>query len=724
MSRACLLLAYDIISHRYMNIETPLAKIRGVGPQFILKLKRLGIETVRDLLYHFPSRYEDWSEIAKISDLKLGETKTIQAEVKEIEVKRAWNKRMNFVEAVIEDDSGNIKVVWFNQTYIARTLKPGTIANFAGKLAVRRNEAYLSNPSYELIGAKEKMSQIGTKHTGRLVPIYPETKGLTSRGIRYLVSPLIEQYDNIEDFLPEEIREEYNLLEINDALRKVHFPENLDEAERAKYRFAFEEIFLLQLRNKKQKEALKKESAPNIEITKKKIDVLIKSLPYELTGAQQRAVSEIVSDINKDYPMNRLLQGDVGSGKTVVAGIPALALADTHQVAIMAPTEILARQHYKTFTKVFSGFSGGIALLVGKEAKIFYGEQLESVIKKEKLFKDIETGKVKIIIGTHALIQKKVKFNNLGLVIIDEQHRFGVNQRQQLTKGKNIVPHFLSMSATPIPRTMMIALFADLDVSIINELPKGRKEIITKVVANENRDKAYAFIRGQVRQGRQVYVICPRIQKPDEDKEGIDYKEKLTFEMKAVEEEYKKLSKKVFPDLRVSMLHGKMKADEKAKIMSDFADHKSDILISTSVIEVGVDVPNTTIMMVESAERFGLAQLYQFRGRVGRGDKQSFCFLFTESNTKISQDRLKALVSAKNGYELAELDLKLRGPGQFMGDVQTGLPDIAMQSLKNPNMVKEARDAAEEVISKDLELKSYPMLRDKLEKLKERIHME
>lgn len=708
-----------------MKLSVNLSEIPGIGAVFLKKFDTLGIRTVRDLLYHFPFRYEDWSEIVKIADLKLGENKTIQGEVKQIEVKRAWQRRMTFVEATVADESGEIQIIWFNQPYISKILKPGTYANFAGKLAVnKKNEAYLSNPTYELVGQNE------TKHTGRLVPIYPETKGLTSKGIRFLMKPIVESFEEMPDFIPEGIRDENKLLEINEALRKIHFPETSKDAAEASYRFAFEEIFLLQLRNIRQKLALQKERAPKITIEEGELEALMQNLPFDLTASQKKAIEEAVTDIRKPHPMNRLLQGDVGSGKTVVAALAALLVAKTHQTAIMAPTEILARQHYKTFLKLFGDFEGGIALMVGKEAKVFYGHSLESAVKKSDLQREIESGKIKIVIGTHTLIQKGITFGNLGLVVIDEQHRFGVNQRQALVSGQNpttsserqpAIPHFLSMSATPIPRTMMIALFGDLDLSLINELPKGRKEIITKVIAPENRDKAYAFIRGQVRRGSQVYVICPRIEKPNGD---LDYNTMLKIDAKAVEDEYEKLSKAVFPDLRVAMLHGKMKSSEKEKVMTGFAAHDVDILVATSVIEVGVDVPNATIMMIEGAERFGLAQLYQFRGRVGRGEKQSFCFLFTESGSDAAEARLKSLVSAKNGFELAEKDLELRGPGQFLGGSQTGLPDIAMKSLLNPHMIKEARMAAENILNTDPSLENHPLLKQKLSEFKAEIHME
>lgn len=879
-------------------LNTPLSEIKGIGPRFLKLLKQMNISTVRDLLWHFPTRYEDWSEIAKITDLNLNDLKTIQGTVEKIEVKRTWQKRMLITEALISDGSGSIKAIWFNQPYIKNILKEGVTANFSGKTALYKNELHLSNPTYEIISTKNYQAE-NTKHTGRLVPVYPETRGLTSKGIRYLIQPALENMETIPEFIPEEILEENNFPEINDALNKIHFPSKISEAEEARKRFAFEELFLLQINNILEKIALAKESAPIIEFDAEKIKKLLSGLPFELTTSQKKSLWEILQDISKNHPMSRLLQGDVGSGKTIVVAIAAIIAAKQgFQVALMAPTEILARQHYKTFRKFFGGFQNGIGLLISKETRGFYGDELEAKLGKPTLLKEIENGKIKIIIGTHALLQKKVSFKNLGLVIIDEQHRFGVRQRQTLATQTNtdntqthtdyppatntnkiktdtdsellyedltykireaiftvkkqlglghkesiyqkalekefrnlgvvfdkeesidikynnekigiyrpdfiiekkiileikalpfvekfekqqiwhylkgsdyklalllnfgkedveikrfiynngnlqsqhksvsgpyksaIVPHFLSMSATPIPRTLMMTVFGDLNLSIISEMPKGRKAIITRIVAPENREKAYAFIRGQIRKGRQAFVVCPRIE--DSEIKNTDF----AWDVKAVKVEYEKLAKKVFPDLKVAMLHGKMPtkggsllvrqagaSHEKSKeeIMKDFVEGKTDIMVSTSVIEVGVDVPNATIMMIEGADRFGLAQLYQFRGRIGRGEHQSFCLLFTESKTKSTYHRLQSIVTAKNGFELAEKDLAIRGPGEFLGETQSGLPDIAMRALQNPNLIKSAREAAEKVIKESPTLEKYPYLKNKMNEFHQEIHFE
>lgn len=710
-----------------ITLYTPIGGLRGLGNKFLPKFKKLGIEAVSDLLRHFPYRYEDWSEIADIADLKPGEEKTIQGEVKKIETRNAWKRRMVITEALLSDGTGEIKAVWFNQPYIGKILRAGSRANFAGKLTLKNGELFLSNPIHELIGKTE------TKHTARLVPIYPETKGLTSKGIRFILKTVLDNLEPVDEFIPKEILEEKELPEINTALRWIHFPADAAQYSRAKERFAFEEIFLLQLRNLKHKLEQSKNRSYKIGFDQTKTDRIIGSLPFELTKSQHEAVFEILKDMSEGKPMNRLLQGDVGSGKTIVVGIASVIAAEEVQAVIMAPTEILAHQHYKTITKFFPTFKGGIALLTSKESKVFYDEELETDIPKTKLLKEIAKGSIKIVIGTHSLIQKSVEFYQLGLVIVDEQHRFGVEQRAELVKRFSKTPHFLSMSATPIPRTLMITLFGDLDLSILSDMPRGRKEIITKIVDPENRMKAYAFVRGQVRKGDQVFIICPRIDPPSSTAEEsgpvqITFAEKLAFDAKNVKEEYARLSKKIFPDLKVSMLHGKMKAEEKEKIMRTFAEHKSDILVSTSVIEVGVDVPNATIIIIEGAERFGLAQLYQFRGRVGRGRKQSFGFLFTDSNTEKTKERLSALINAKNGFELAEYDLRQRGPGEFLGANlnirQTGLPDFAMKALQNPNLIKSTREEAERVLYKDAELKKHPKLAERLAKFGGNIHLE
>ncbi len=701
-------------------LDTPLGELHGVGPRFVSKLKKLGVTTVRDLLWHFPSRYEDWSSVAKIAELKPGDLKTVRGRVEKIEVKKAWRRRMLIVEADIADDSGSIKAIWFNQPYVKNILKPETVANFAGKTAIRNGKLYLSNPTYELAGPLEE-----TKHTGRLVPIYPETKGLTSKGLRFLTLPILENAEPADEFLPEKTLKANRLPEINRALKSIHFPTKLSEAENARRRFAFEDLFLLQLNNINLRSTLLKQTAPQIKVANDRIKKLISGLPFELTSSQSKALKEILTDLSAKHPMNRLLQGDVGSGKTIVAGLAAVVTAENgRQAALMAPTEILARQHYRTLLKFFGDSGIGIGLLVSKEARASYGEGLESGFAKTDALKQLASGDIKILVGTHALIQSSVRFANLSLIIVDEQHRFGVAQRAALSGGEQkVVPHFLSMSATPIPRTLMMTIFGDLDVSLIPELPKGRKEIITKIVAPENRNKAYGFIKGQIQRGRQAFVICPRIE-PSESEYLLTAEEEKKLEIKSVKEEFDKLSKRIFPELKVGMLHGKMPAKEKEEIMKKFSSGEIDLLVSTSVVEVGVDVPNATIMMIEGADRFGLSQLYQFRGRVGRGEHQSFCFLFSEAGSRSGYSRLNSLLTAKNGFELAEEDLKIRGPGEFLGHEQAGMPDIAMRSLNNLELVKATREAAEDVLRSSPGLKEYPRLRAKLKDFSNDIHLE
>ncbi len=751
-----------------ITLNTPLSGIKGIPPRFLKRLEKLKILTIKDLLWHFPSRYEDFSEILPIAQLEPGQQVTIQGVVRDIKLRRSFRKRFVIVEARIADNSGEIKAVWFNQPYLLNTLRVGRMANFAGKVSAGESEIHLAHPSYELIDSRaytgsppqqnlawdqEQSDPDNTSvqyepapahssdyaHTGRLVPIYPETRGLTSKGIRFLVQPILKNIGEIPEWMPEEILEKAGLLEINQALNEIHFPESSETAMSAKKRFAFEDIFLLQIFNMRQKLKLAREKAPVIETSLAELKKITEALPFKLTLSQKKSLWEIVQDIGKPTPMNRLLQGDVGSGKTVVAAVAALLAANNGlQSAFMAPTEILARQHFQTLKKIFTGLplkkQPEIGLLVSKEAKIFYENDLESSVSKEEFKKKIESGSLKVIVGTHALIQKDIAFDNLGLVIVDEQHRFGVRQRAQLVHGRKILPHLLSMSATPIPRTLMLTIFGDLDISIISELPLGRKPIVTKIVAPANRGKAYQFIREQIKKGRQAFVICPRIN-PAEEKEGERNKaQKLDlWEVKSVKEEYEKLSKEIFPDLHVGMLHGQLKSKEKEKIMAEFSakggstsggKNKIDILVSTSVIEVGVDIPNATIMMIEGADRFGLAQLYQFRGRVGRGEHQSFCFLFTDSPAKTTAERLKAIVEAKNGFELAEKDLKLRGPGEFIGQKQTGLPDVAMRGLQDWELIKNSREAAVEILEKDKNFKNNPLLAEKISEFEKKIHLE
>jgi len=712
-----------------MRLDTELSQISGVGPKFTTKLAKLDIKTVKDLLWHFPFRYEDYSKTVPIGDLKVNQSATIQGKVHQISTRRTWKKNLLITEAIIVDDTGGIKAVWFNQPYVQNILREGNFYNFAGKVTKSKREIYLASPSHEPIGASGRGE---AKHTSGLIPIYPETRGLTSKGLRFLIQPLLKQLDKLEDFIPETILKKNKLADINIALRRIHFPLKPEDSENSKRRFAFEDLFLLQLNNLRYKSKLSKTQALPIEIKENDLKKILNDLPFTLTKSQNDSLNEILGDLKKSHPMNRLLQGDVGSGKTIIAAVAAIFVANNGlQAAFMAPTEVLAGQHYRTLTGIFSKFKSGVALLTANSAEVFDGKKSKSVTKA-KLKKEIAEGNIKIIIGTHAIIQKNIKFKKMALAIVDEQHRFGVRQRAALQNSANKIdglvmstPHFLSMSATPIPRTLSLTVFGDLDLSTITELPSGRKQIITKLVDPKDRKKAYKFIEEQVKEGRQIFVICPRVEK-GAIKEGeiVTDAKKKALELKSVKEEYEKLSTKVFPKLRVAMLHGKMKGKEKDQIMKDFKEHKYDILVSTSVIEVGVDVPNATIMMIEGSERFGLAQLYQFRGRVGRGEYQSYTFLFTDSGTDASQKRLNFLMTAKNGFELAEKDLALRGPGQFLGDNQAGLPDVAMDALKDIKIIKATRDAAKEILDKDPEIKNYPALNKKLEEFQKDIHLE
>lgn len=752
-----------------ITLDTKLASVAGIQPKILQKLTKMELLTVKDLLWHFPNRYEDYSTVSKIADLREGQSVTVRAELRKITVRPAWHRRMTVVEAILTDETGGIPAVWFNQPFIARILKPGTRANFAGKILSSKKGMFLSNPSYEVLHGTSE-----TTHTAGLIPIYPETRGLTSKGFRYLIKTFLDILGPLPDFLPEEILAEYNFPVLSLALKKIHFPRTAEQAEQTRKRFSFEYLFLLQLHNTKLRERLAKESAPALTISPEVKTELIKNLPFELTQSQLTGVAEILADLSRPMPMNRLLQGDVGSGKTVVAAIAALAAAKNgYQAVFMAPTEVLARQHYATLQKIFSKAKISIGLLTASESRVFHEIHGEKKKPKIHMLKDIADGAIKIIVGTHALIAKgkesktRIKkmvgiiFDKLGLVIIDEQHRFGVDQRAALLNKKDgkLLPHFLSMSATPIPRTLSLTVFGDLDLSTITELPKGRKTILTKIVDPRNRPRAYAFIREQIKKGRQAFFIYPRIESTPTNlptgQAGVDdtptiaesfdadsprqsalahqslgdggssqRKSAPWSEAKAVKAEYERLARNVFPDLKVGMLHGKLKATEKHKVMADFSAKKIDLLVTTSVVEVGVDVPNATIMVIEGAEHFGLAQLYQFRGRVGRGEHQSFCFLFTDSQSETTHARLRALLEAKNGFELAEKDLELRGPGEFLGDKQTGTPDFAMSALGDVILIKMAQDAAKKLLTSDPEISKYPELKARVGALDQEVHLE
>ena len=585
------------------------------------------------------------------------------------------------------------------------------------------------------------------------MPVYSETRGVTSRWLRYVIKPLLYRFaDQIQETLPKEIIKKYKFLPIQEAVWQLHFPDSFEHADAAKSRFSFEDIFLIQLNVLKEKIKLMQKKAAACPMSADLMKTFTDSLPFQLTDSQRKCAFAILKDLEKTVPMSRLLEGDVGSGKTVVATMAALStVKNGHQVAFMAPTEILAKQHFRSVSEMLNppagGFDVSIGMMTGKDARIFRkGETFE--VSKKSFNGDLENGQIDIAIGTHSLIQKGVVFKNLALVILDEQHRFGVEQRDHLIKNKKTVPHLLSMTATPIPRTLALTVYGDLDLSLIDEMPANRKKIKTIIVEPAQRKEAYDFIRKEVEGGKGVFVIFPKIDSlASKAKEALEKNGPMTGsfvpqnypsaslgvndlsrlginEVKALKEEYERLSKEVFPDLRITMLHGKMKAAEKERIMLDFKKGEIDILLSTSVVEVGVDVPRATIMMIEGAERFGLSQLHQFRGRVGRSDMQSYCFLFTTDPSMLNRKRLKALVESNNGFELAEKDLEIRGPGSLYGTQQWGVPDIAMQGLSNIFLVEKTRAAAKEILEKDPELKNYPELKERLKQFQTRIHFE
>lgn len=740
-----------------MMLSSPIQNLTGIGPILLKRLQKLKIYTIEDLIFYFPSRYEDFSNIVPIVKIKLNAQCTIEGKILEIKNQRTWKRKMFLTQALLQDETGAVELIWFNQPYLTKMLKRGDQICVAGKAIIsRRGGIVVSNPVFEKISDIAQGEERELIHSGRLVPIYPETVGLSSRWLRTVIYRLLKAFGGkIPETLPLEILTSQKLLPMQKAIRQIHFPDSAEIAKIARQRFSFEELFFIELIVLQQRYRLNQEKSPSIPIDIKQTKKFVDSLPFKLTDSQRKCAWQILKDTERTRPMSRLLEGDVGSGKTVVAIMAALnTIKAGYQAGLMAPTEILAKQHFQNVAKLLKPFKVKIALLTGKDDKIisqklghqekdgFAPEILE--ISREKILEktkgkinpktnNTEVG-IDLLIGTHALIQEKVKFGKLGLVIIDEQHRFGIEQRAKLCHDRagqeRYIPHLLSMTATPIPRTLALTIYGDLDLSLLDQMPKGRKQTITKIIPPAGRNDAYDFIRGQVKRGEQVFVVCPRIEptsnKPEINprSQALNIRQTCWIEAKAVKEEFEKLSKNIFPDLRVAMLHGKMKTREKEKIMRDFKNKKTDILVSTSVIEVGIDIPQATVIMIEGAERFGLAQLHQFRGRVGRSDLQSYCLLLTESPAKNTRTRLMAIVEAKNGFELAEKDLEIRGPGSLFGAKQWGLPDLAMEYLKHLPFVEKVREAAKEILQQSPQLKKYPILSERLKKFERKIHLE
>ena len=687
-------------------------------------LAKIGIKTIQDLLYYFPARYGDSAESKRIGELIEGEKATVYGKIKNLKTSKAYIKKIPMSEGTIEDETGSIKAVWFNQPYIAKMLKEDALVRIEGKVSIRKGGLYMSNPKIEEVAevplniGESLFGSDGDIHT--LYPVYPETRGISSSWIYHKIQKVLKSgiLESVEDALPLSILEKYHLPTLSTALVWIHAPQSKDDALSARKRFAFEEVFLIQLKKQQEKKEREQDETTVIANKDKDVEKFVKRFPFTPTLAQTKAIKTILADFKTGQAMSRLLEGDVGSGKTLVAAATAYATYPEYQVAYMAPTEILARQHFESFISYFGHLPIKIALITGSGCLKFPSKVSPTEatpISRTQLSKWVANGEISMIIGTHALISKSVEFKNLAYVIIDEQHRFGTAQRQKLSRKQDFLPHLLSMTATPIPRTLALTLYGDLDITLLDEMPAGRKPIITEIILPQKRKEMYEEVMKELKNGRQAYVICPRIDAPDPDKENA-------LNARSVKEEAEALQE-IFKGYEIDIMHSKMRPTEKENVMREFGEGKIDILISTSVVEVGVNVPNATIIMIEGAERFGLSQLHQLRGRVIRGNHQAYCYVLTESKSAKSAERLQALRTAKNGFELAELDLSLRGAGQLYGRKQWGLSDIAMDALKNIKMVEFARNEAKEIISKDFSLSKYPTLKKALEE-RNAIHFE
>ena len=714
-------------------------------------LNRLKIFSVADLLFHFPVRYSDISEVKNIADLVAGDMATVYGKVSKLKTKKAFRSGIPMAEGEIEDLSGKIKITWFNQAYLAKMIKEGENVKLTGKVTKGKNTTYLANPEFEKLPnmpidmhdtlfrpprLSDTPPSREEKYMGFSYPIYAETRGITSKWFYHAIEKIFKDktLDNMEDYIPDNILKKYHLPTLKTALVWIHKPKNKKDAESARKRFAFEEVFCIQLERQHDKFEYRKNKSFQINPKEKDVQNFLNRFPFKPTNSQKKSINTVLSDMGKTFPMSRLLEGDVGSGKTAVAATAAYVTQNERpedkngnlqtfgnlQTAYMAPTEILATQHFESFIEYFRHLPINIGLITGSGCRKFPSKlnpNSWTTISRAQLLKWVANGEIPILIGTHALITKTVKFKNLALVVIDEQHRFGTAQRRKLVRKDNIAPHLLSMTATPIPRTLALTIYGDLDLSLLDEMPLGRKQIITEIITPNKRFETYEKIREELKTGRQLYVICPRINEPDPEKE-------LALNVKSVMAEAKRLKKEIFPEYEIGILHSKMSKEKKEKVMQEFTEGKIQILCATSVVEVGVNVPNATIIIIEGAERFGLAQLHQLRGRVIRSSDQAYCYIFAEAKSEKTIARLKALKTAKNGFELAELDLTLRGAGELGGTKQWGITDLGMEAIKNIKMVEAARTEAIALIEKDPELSKYPLLKMKVKQKTSEFHFE
>jgi len=688
-----------------IHLNSKIEQLNKVGKALATRLRKLNIFSVQDVLFYFPSRYEDYRGVLLIKDIKEGQAVSVRAKVQIIANRRSFRRRGNITEALISDDSGSMRVVWFNQPYLAKTIKQGAEYIFSGVVKTDMVGPQFVCPSFE-------KASLQTTHTARIVPMYALTTGITHKQMRFLVSQCLPILKSIEDYLPGHIVRKFGFPSIQTAVKNAHFPSDENILKISLNRLKFDELFILQMKAEMSRAQRMGTKAPRMKFYADEVKRFVADLPFQLTKTQKVSAWEILKDIQNGSPMNRMLSGDVGSGKTVVCAIAMYDVAlNKGQSALLAPTEILAKQHFDTITKMFSKNDVKIALYTRSQRETnFFKNDIE--LSKKEISEIIASGSADIVIGTHAILSDKMEFKNLCFAIVDEQHRFGVEQRKTIRK-KGEGAHFLSMTATPIPRSLALLAYGDLDLSQISEMPLGRKPIKTRLVEQFNRQAAYDFIRTQIKNGRQAFVICPLIE--DE-----------TDEKKSVMKEYEHLSKEIFPDLRVGFLHGKLKSEEKESVMQKFSargggKYELDVLVSTSVVEVGVDIPNAGVMMIEGAEHFGLAQLHQFRGRVGRAEHQSYCLLFTNTTSEKSLERLKFFEKHTNGFKLAEKDLETRGPGEVYGTVQSGEGRLKLAKITDVEVIKQAREVAVEV-AKDLE--KYPALKQKLQDFEQKVHLE
>lgn len=668
-------------------MDGDISEVKGVGDSVAKKLKVLGIKSKSDLIWNFPRRYDDFSNLTKISDIQPGPI-SIKAKISSV-AGRYVRRGLHITEALASDGSSSVRLLWFNQPYRAKAIKSNNEYFISGSFELGRGKFAIMNPSAEL-------ASDFPINAARIIPIYKETKGLKSFTIRKILAELKKDIDQLDEILPKSIIKEQKLISLSQALSQIHLPGSSEELEEAKNRLAFDEIFTLVLAALITKQENNLSKAPEISFDNNLAKRFVESLPYKLTNAQRKVAWQIYQDMERDIPANRLVEGDVGSGKTVVAAMAgAMAMSKGFQVAVMAPTEILARQHAESFSQLLKplGLDSKVILLLGSMKSS----------QKQNAHKKIKDGTAQLIIGTHALISEKVDMKNLGLAIIDEQHRFGVEQRKTLLAKSGHVPHLISMTATPIPRSLALTVYGELDVSVIDEMPPGRKPAITELVSPNSKAQLYKKVYKELEEGRQMFVVCPLISESD------------LLNYLSAEEVYKDLSTKVFKHRKVALLHGKLKSEQKEQIMNDFIAKKFDILVSTTVIEVGVDVPNATIMMIEGPERFGLAQIHQLRGRIGRGEHQGYCYLVM-SDSKPPSKRLVALERESDGFKLAELDLELRGPGAIYGTMQHGELDLRLANIGDTKLIAAARNQAQKFLDSKEKLSDYPALTENVYK--------